>query len=194
MASMNRPPGEVTALLVQAKRSDKEALARLMPLVYNELRCLAAHYMRWERIGHTLQPTALFHEAYLRLVGLDRLDWQDCAPFVGVTSQLMRRILINYARQRIAAQRRGAEGRADFEVPDVATGERPEEILAMHLGVTQLAELNPEPSGAVEMRYFGGMSVEEAAEALGISPRKVKRHWALAKAWLHAELGGRGLS
>jgi RNA polymerase sigma factor (TIGR02999 family) len=191
---MKEPPGEVTALLAQVKRGDADAMGKLMPLVYNELRRLAGHYMRGERPGHTLQPTAVVHEAYLRLVGLDRLDWQNRAQFMGVAAQLMRRILINYARQRIADKRGGAGGRADLDVPDVAAAENPEEMLAVDIAITRLSELSPEQSRVVEMRYFGGMSVEETAEALGISPRTVKRHWALAKAWLHAELSGRGLS
>ncbi len=183
---MNELPGEVTALLKQVKRGDADAMGKLMPLVYRELRRLAEHYMRGERPGHTLQPTAVVHEAYLRLVGMDRLDWQNRAQFLGVAAQLMRRILINYARQRIAAKRGGSGGRADFDVVDVASAEDPEEMLAMDMAITRLGELNPEQSRVVEMRYFGGMSVEETAEALGIAPRTVKRHWALAKAWLHA--------
>ena len=189
---MNEQPGEVTALLARVKGGDQDALGKLMPLVYNELRRLAGLYMRGERPAHTLQPTAVVHEAYMRLAGLDRLDWQNRAQFMGVAAQFMRRILINYARDRIAAKR-GGEARVEFDVAEVAAAENPAEILAVDLAVTRLGELNPEQSRVVEMRYFGGMSVEETAEALGISPRTVKRHWALAKAWLYAELSGRGL-
>jgi RNA polymerase sigma factor (TIGR02999 family) len=169
-------------------------MGKLMPLVYAELRRLAGHYMRGERTGHTLQPTAVVHEAYLRLTGLDHLDWQNRAQFMGVAAQVMRRILLNYARQRVASKRGGKGLRTEFEVPDMATGEKAEEILAVDMAITRLSELNAEQSRVVEMRYFGGMSVEETAEALNISTRSVKRHWALAKAWLHAELSGRGLS
>jgi RNA polymerase sigma-70 factor (ECF subfamily) len=187
------PPGEVTALLAQVKRGDKEAYGRLMPLVYGELRRLAGHYMRGESPGHTLQPTAVVHEAYLRLVGLDRLDWQNRAQFMGVAAQMMRRILVDHARQRVAAKRVGSGGRADVDVLHMARVENPEETLAVDMAVERLRELDPRQSQVVEMRYFGGLSVEETSEALGISTRTVKRHWALAKAWLHAELSGRSL-
>jgi RNA polymerase sigma factor (TIGR02999 family) len=190
---MSESPGDVTALLAQVKRGDQEALGKLMPLVYNELRRLANHYMRGERPEHTLQPTAVVHEAYIRLVGLERLDWQNRAQFMGVAAQFMRRILINYARDRMAGKRSGG-AREDFDIEKVAAAENPVEILAVDTAVTRLGELNPEQSRVVEMRYFGGMSIEETAEALAISPTTVKRHWALAKAWLHAELSGRGLS
>jgi RNA polymerase sigma factor (TIGR02999 family) len=191
---MNEPSGEVTALLALVKRGDQDAMAKLMPLVYRELRRLAGYYMRGERPGHTLQPTAVVHEAYLRLTGLDHLDWQNRAQFMGVAAQMMRRILLNYARQRVASKRGGPRVKTNFEEPGIATGEKAEEILAVDMAVTRLSELNTEQSRVVEMRYFGGMSVEETAEALNISPRSVKRHWALAKAWLHAELSGRPLS
>jgi RNA polymerase sigma factor (TIGR02999 family) len=187
------PGGEVTGLLEQVKHGDKDAYGRLMPLVYNELRRLAGYYMRGERPGHTLQPTAVVHEAYVRLVGLDRLDWQNRAQFMGVAAQMMRRILVDHARHRIAA-RRDPAARVDVDVPDIATLEDPEETLAVDMAIERLRELDPQQSQVVEMRYFGGLSVEETAEVLGISGRTVKRHWALAKAWLHAELSGRGFS
>ena len=192
---MAAPPGEITALLVEWKQGDRDALAKLTPLVYRELRRLAGHYMRGERAGHTLQPTALVHEAYLRLVNQDRADWQNRSHFMGVAAQLMRRILVHHARDRVAAKRGGTRGRTEMDALDVnAVTENPEELLAVDIAVQRLGELNPEQSRVVKMRYFGGMSVEETAEALGISTRTVKRHWALAKAWLHAELAGRGLS
>jgi RNA polymerase sigma factor (TIGR02999 family) len=166
-----------------------------MPLVYGELRRLAGHYMRGERPGHTLQPTAVIHEAYLRLVGLDRTDWQNRAQFVGVAAQLMRRILVDHARRRLRVKRGGAGQKAPIEAAELLVNmDRPEEALAVDMAVTRLAELNPEQSRVVEMRYFGGMSVEETAVTLGISTRTVKRHWSLAKAWLHAELSGRGFA
>jgi RNA polymerase sigma factor (TIGR02999 family) len=190
---MDEQPGDVTALLARVKLGDQDALGKLMPLVYDELRRLAGHYMRGERPEHTLQPTAVVHEAYVRMVGLDRLDWQNRSQFMGVAAQFMRRILINYARDRVAAKRGGTGARAQLDPANLAAGENPEEILAVDMAVARLAELNPEQSRVAEMRYFGGMSVEETAEVLGISPRTVKRHWALAKAWLHAELSGHGL-
>ena len=190
-----RSPGEVTVLLGQLKLGRKEALPKLMPLVYRELRRLAGHYLRDERIGHTLQPTALVHEAYLRLVDQNRADWQNRAQFMGVAAQLMRRILVDYARERAAAKRGGGAVRIDEEGFDLgATPQQSEEVLAVDEALARLNELDPQQAQIVEMRYFGGLSVEEAAEALGISPRTIKRDWAMAKAWLRSELSeGRAL-
>jgi RNA polymerase sigma factor (TIGR02999 family) len=193
-SSPELPQGEVTSLLARVKGGDREALNRLLPLVYRELRLIANNCMRGERPGHTLQPTAVVHEAYLRLAGLDHLDWQNRAQFMGVAAQLMRRILINHARDRIAAKRGAGNVARGVELDDVAAVEKPEEVLAVDAAVEKLAELNPEQGRILEMRYFGGMSVEETAEALDISPRTVKRHWALAKAWLRTELSAEGLS
>ena len=191
---MDKSPGEITLLLAEVKLGQKDALARLMPLVYKELRRLAGHYLRDERIGHTLQPTALVHEAYLRLVGQDRADWQNRAQFMGVAAQLMRRILVDYARERAAAKRGGGAVRIDDEGFDLgATPQQSEEVLAVDEALSRLNELDPQQAKIVEMRYFGGLSVEEAAEALGISPRTVKRDWSMAKAWLRAELSGKML-
>ena len=188
-------PGEVTVLLGQLKLGRKEALPELLPLVYRELRRLAGHYLRDERIGHTLQPTALVHEAYLRLVDQNRADWQNRAQFMGVAAQLMRRILVDYARERAAAKRGGGAVRIDEEGFDLgATPQQSEEVLAVDEALARLNELDPQQAQIVEMRYFGGLSVEEAAEALGISPRTIKRDWAMAKAWLRSELSeGRAL-
>jgi RNA polymerase sigma-70 factor (ECF subfamily) len=184
-----RSPGEVTVLLGQLKLGRKEALPKLMPLVYRELRRLAGHYLRDERIGHTLQPTALVHEAYLRLVDQNRADWQNRAQFMGVAAQLMRRILVDYARERAAAKRGGGAVRIDEEGFDLgATPRQSEEVLAVDEALARLSEMDPQQAQIVEMRYFGGLSVEEAAEALGISPLTVKRDWAIAKAWLRSEL------
>jgi RNA polymerase sigma factor (TIGR02999 family) len=181
---METPAGEVTLLLAQVKGGDQAALGKLIPLVYKELRRLAGHYLRDERIGHTLQPTALVHEAYLRLAGQDRADWQNRAQFMGVAAQLMRRILVDYARQRAAAKR--APGAVDLEFG--ATSDKTEEVLAVDELLGRLTALDPQQGRVVEMRYFGGLSVEETAEALGVSPRTVKRDWAMAKAWLRTEL------
>jgi RNA polymerase sigma factor (TIGR02999 family) len=182
-------PGEVTVLLGQLRLGRKEALPELLPLVYRELRRLAGHYLRDERIGHTLQPTALVHEAYLRLVGQDRADWQNRAQFMGVTAQLMRRILVDYARERAAAKRGGGAVRIDKEGFDLgATPQQSEELLAVDEALDRLSQLHPQQAKVAELRYFGGLSVEEAAEALDISTPTVKRHWAIAKAWLRSEL------
>jgi RNA polymerase sigma factor (TIGR02999 family) len=183
------PPGAVTVLLIRVKSGDQSALAELMPLVYRELRRLAGHFMREERTGHTLQPTALVHEAYLCLVGQDRANWQNRAQFMAIAAQIMRRILLQYARRRAAGKRVAPQpGKGLF-----ARAGRWEEILAVDEALRRLDELAPQQARIAEMRYFGGLSVEEAAEALGISPRTVKRDWAVAKGWLHAELSGGGL-
>ena len=186
---MANPDGEVTLLLAEMKLGHKDALDRLMPLVYAELRRLAGHYLRGERIGHTLQPTALVNEAFLRLVGQNRADWRHRGQFIGVAAQLMRRILVDYARQRAAGKRAGSAVTLDEERLSRGGGiDRTEEILAVEEVLGRLIELDPQQARVVELRYFGGLSVEETAEALAISPRTVKRDWAMARAWLRAQL------
>jgi RNA polymerase sigma factor (TIGR02999 family) len=182
-------PGEVTLLLKELKLGNKDALGQLVPLVYRELRLLAARYLQAERTGHTLQPTALVHELYLRLVQQDHADWKDRAHFLAVAAQLMRRILVDYARARAAAKRDGMATRieiAGFELSGEAP--RTEEILAVDEALDRLAELDPQQTRVVELRYFAGLTIEETAEALGISARTVKREWAMASAWLRNEL------
>jgi RNA polymerase sigma factor (TIGR02999 family) len=185
---MHDSPGEVTLLLAEMKRGNSEALPKLIPLVYHELKRLAAHFLRDEREGHTLQPTALVHEAYLRLTG-QRAVWQNRAQFMGVAARLMRRILVDYARQRAAAKRGGGEMPVDLGSCEIGGGiEQSEEMLAVDEALARLAGLDPQQARVVEMRYFGGMTVEDTAEALAIAPRTVKREWATAKAWLHREI------
>jgi RNA polymerase sigma factor (TIGR02999 family) len=184
--------GEVTLLLAEMRLGHKDALARLMPLVYGELRHLASHYLRGERIGHTLQPTALVHEAFLRLVGQDRAEWKHRGQFIGVAAQLMRRILVDYARQRAAGKRAGAAVTLNEEQLGPEPGaDRTEEILAVEEVLERLANLDPQQARVVELRYFAGLSVEETAEVLEISPRTVKRNRAMARAWLRAQLAER---
>lgn len=184
--------GEVTLLLTQVKRGDQDALAQLIPLVYKELRRLAGHYMRDERIGHTLQPTALVHEVYLRLVGQTRIDWQSRAHFIAVAAQMMRRILVNYALQRKAGKRT-VPAPVDLGWLDQGTAcQHFEEILAVDDALKRLSELDAQQGKVVEMRYFGGFTEEEIAEALGVTSRTVRREWATARLWLHAELSGGG--
>ena len=188
---MAESPGDVTELLAQMRRGQRDALERLLPLVYNELRRLAARYMQQERAGHTLQPTALVHEAYLRLTNQDRANWQNRAQFMGVAGQLMRRILVDHARKRCAAKRHGElatlDESAEKQLADVA---RPEEILAVHLTLERLERLDPQQGKLVELRYFAGLSAEETAAAMGLSLRTVEREWTTAKAWLRAQLAG----
>jgi RNA polymerase sigma-70 factor (ECF subfamily) len=182
-------PGEVTVLLAEPKLGRKAALARLLPLVYKELRRLAGHYLRDERIGHTLQPTALVHEAYLRLVGQERANWQNRAPFMGVAAQLTRRILVDYARESAAAKSGGGAVRIYGEGFHLgASAEQSEQVLAVDEALARLSKLDPQQAQIVEMRSFGALTVEEAAEALGVSPRTIKRGWAMAKAWQRSEL------
>lgn len=190
---MHDSPGEVTLLLAEMKRGNSEALPKLIPLVYHELKRLAAYFLQEEREGHTLQPTALVNEAYLRLAG-QKASWQNRAQFMGVAAQLMRRILVDYARQRIAAKRGGGEMPFDIETCEIGGGvEQSEEMLAVDEALARLAELDPKQAKVVEMRYFGGMTVEETSEALGIAPRTVKREWALAKAWLRVEISAKAV-
>ncbi len=168
-------------LLGELKLGRKDALDRLIPLVYRELRRVAGHYMRDERPGHTLQPTALVHEAFLRLVDQDHADWQNRAQFIGVAAQLMRRLLVDHARGR-RALKRGIPVTMNEEIFNRAAGaDQTEEILAVDEILARLAELDPQQARMVELRYFGGLSVEETAEAMAISARTVKRDWAMAK-------------
>jgi RNA polymerase sigma-70 factor, ECF subfamily len=179
--------GEVTVLLGELKLGRKDAPEKLMPLVHRELRRVAGHYMRDERPGHTLQPTALVHEAFLRLVGQDHANWQNRAQFVGVAGQLMRRLLVDHARAR-RALKRGIPVTLNEEIFQRAGTDQTEEILAVDEVLVRLAELDPQQARVVEPRYFGGLSVVETAEAMAISPRTVKRDWAMAKGWLKTQL------
>ena len=183
-------PGEVTLLLAQMKGGNQDALARLMPLVYRELRLLAGHFMRDERRGHTLQATALVHEAFLRLVDQAHADWQCHTQFTGVAAQLMRRVLVDHARRRATAKREAGVQVTldDAQLNQGANTGQAEEILVVDEVLARLQELDPQQTRVVEMRYFGGLSVEETAEALGISTRTVKCDWAMPKAWLKSQL------
>ena len=179
--------GEVTELLAELKLGRKDALDRLMPLVYRELRRIAGNQMRDERVGHTLQPTALVHEAFLRLVDQSRAGWQNRAQFLGVSAQLMRRLLVDHARKRHAAKR-GIPITLNEEIFQQSPGaDQTEEILAVDEVLARLKELDPRQARVVELRYFGGLSVDETAEALGIAPRTVKLDWAMAKGWMRSE-------
>jgi RNA polymerase sigma factor (TIGR02999 family) len=184
--------GEVTKLLAELESGRKDALDRLIPLVYRELRRIAGHQIRDERVGHTLQPTALVHEAYLRLVDQSRADWQNRAQFVGVAAQLMRRLLVDHARRRRAAKR-SIPVTLNKEILLRSPGaDQTEEILAVDQVLARLAELDSRQARVVELRYFGGLTVEETAEAMGIGARTVKLDWAMAKGWMQSQLSPRG--
>jgi len=181
---------DVTALLDDWSRGDRQALDRLLPLVYRELRGIAARQLRHERNGHTLQPTALVHEAYLRLVEQRNVDWQSRAHFYGVAALVMRRILVDHARRQAAAKRGDNLRRVPLEaVIDGSTGaEIP--VLALDQALSRLEQVDHALARIVELRAFGGLTIDEAAHVLNVSPSTVKRDWRTAKAWLTRELGG----
>jgi RNA polymerase sigma-70 factor (ECF subfamily) len=179
--------GNVTRLLRQLRSGDKDAGAKLIAAVYGELRRLAARSMRRERPGHTLQPTALVHETFLRLVGEGDVEWQDRAHFFGVAARLMREILVDYARKHGAAKRNGGL-RIPLDDSLIISAGRIEEVLAVDQILGRLEELDPRQSRIVELRFFAGLNVEEIAEVMEISTPTVKREWRSAKAWLHSQL------
>jgi RNA polymerase sigma factor (TIGR02999 family) len=184
--------GEVTRLLAEMAIGRSDAQNQLMPLVYQELRRIARNQMRDERSGHTLQPTALVHEAFLRLVDQNRTDWRNRGQFFGVAAQLMRRLLVDHARRRRAAKR-GIPVTLGEEIWKRGPGcDQSEEILAVHQVLGRLAKLDPRQARVVELRYFGGLSVEETAEAIGVATRTVKLDWAMAKGWLRSRLSEGG--
>jgi RNA polymerase sigma factor (TIGR02999 family) len=160
----------------------------LLPLVYAELRQLASSYLRRERQGHTLQPTALVHEAYLRMIDQTQAHWQNRAHFFGVAAQMMRRILIDHARAQQADKRGGEFQKLSLDENIDVSGNRADELVALDDALKRLAEIDPQKSRLVELRFFGGLSVEETAEVLGVSAPTVKRHWRMAKAWLYGEV------
>lgn len=188
---MTGPQGEVTNLLCQLRLGDCQAEEKLVLLVYGELRRLAASYLRRERSDHTLQPTALVHEAYLRLRELRGIEWQSRTHFFALAAQLMRRILIDHARAH-CARKRGGSGEA-VSLDDVLVFSRPrsEQFIALDEALTRLADRDRRQSQIVEMRFFGGLTEEEIATLLAISTRTVKREWRIAKAWLFRELNPR---
>lgn len=179
---------DVTRLLSEMAGGDADAVDRLLPLVYGQLRELARRELQKERDGHTLTATAVVHEAYLRLAELDSITWEGRAHFFGAAAVAMRRVLISYARAR-NAQKRGS-GVVPVSLDDVvvAARERPAQVLALDEALTRLAELNPRQARVVECRFFAGMSIDETAEAVGVSNATVRRDWTMARAWLNREL------
>jgi RNA polymerase sigma factor (TIGR02999 family) len=181
---------DITRVLDQLSNGDPEALDRLLPAVYDQLRGLARRELRRERPDHTLNATALVHEAYLKLVQLDRISWQGRAHFFGAAAQAMRRILIGYARKRNAEKRGSGADHVSLEDVVVAAREAPADLLALDDALTRLEAVDPRQARVVECRYFAGMSVEETAAALDVSPATVKRDWTVARAWLNHALAG----
>jgi len=182
------PPEAITALLQAWSQGDREAGDRLIPLVYRELRRRAVHYFRRERPGHTLQPTALVHEAYVKLIGYN-VPWRNRSHFFGVASNLMRQVLVDHARRRRRAKREGVRVILDDAI-DVSAA-RGVDVVDLDEALTELSGLDPRQGRIVELRYFGGLTLQETAEALGISPATVKRDWNVAKAWLFRRMEGR---
>jgi RNA polymerase sigma factor (TIGR02999 family) len=186
---MTQPPKhEVTKLLIDWSNGDKAALDKLMPLIHEELRRLAHYYMSRERADHTLQTTALVNEAYLRLVNRKEVHWQNRTHFFAIAATVMRTILVDYARSRGYAKRGGGNCKTELDEAMVISQERAEEVLALDDVLKQLAVLDPNQSRIVELRFFGGLTIEETAEVLKLSPATIKREWKTAKAWLYREL------
>ena len=185
---MTPSPGEVTQLLVDWGNGDKAALDRLTPLVHEELHRLAHRHMRLERPNHTLQTTALVNEAYVRLVDQRNLHWKNRAHFFSIASRLMRRILVDLARAHYGPKRGGGVPQVSLDEAAILSQERAGELVALDEALTRLAKMDERKSKVVELRFFGGMSVEETAEALGVSPITIKRDWSTAKAWLYREI------
>jgi RNA polymerase sigma-70 factor, ECF subfamily len=181
-------PTGVTELLLAWGDGDHAALDKLIPLIYDELRRLAAHYLHRERPNHTLQPTALVNEAYLRLVDQTRTKWRGRAHFFGAAAQVMRRILVDYARQHGAAKRGGGGQMVTLDEGVALAQEREVNLLALDEALTRLEALDPQKSRIVELRFFGGLSIEQTAEVLGVSTATVTRQWRTTKTWLHREL------
>jgi RNA polymerase sigma factor (TIGR02999 family) len=183
-----RSPQGITELLGRWSRGDEEALDQLMPLVYGELRRLAGAYLRRERQEHTLQPTALVNEAYLKLVRQRNMPWQNRAQFFGVAAQLMRRILVDHARANYASKRGGHQVHVSLKNIRASETQVEADVLALHDVLNRLAEIDPDQSRIVELRFFGGLTIEETAEVMQVSHSTVEREWKLAKAWLKREL------
>jgi RNA polymerase sigma-70 factor (ECF subfamily) len=186
---MDHPSGEdVTILLAELTKGDKEAASKLIPMVYDELRRLAGGYMRRERGDHTLQATALVHEAYLKLVEQRSVDWQGRAHFFGIAAQVMRRILVDHARGHLREKRGSGQQAVPLDEALVFAPEQSMELVKLDEALKRLSKLDPRQGRIVELRFFGGLTVEQTADLLGISPKTVKRDWSMAKAWLHGDL------
>jgi len=186
MTTLTRSTGDnLTGLLIEWRQGDKTALDRITPLVYDELRRIAHRYVQREREGHTLQTTALVNEAYLRLAGQQRIDWQNRSHFFAVTAQVMRHILIDHARRRHFTKHGGGARQVSLEDAALMSQERAAELIALDEALDELAKLDQRKSRVVELRYFGGLSLEETAEVLEVSLMTVRRDWRVAKAWLY---------
>ncbi|MBM3752676.1 MAG: sigma-70 family RNA polymerase sigma factor [Acidobacteria bacterium] len=183
------PKDEITTLLHRFQEGDEDAQSQLVKMVQHELRVIAARYMRREKQGHTLQTTALVNEAYMKLVQMKGANWKDRAHFFAVAAQIMRRILVDHARKRIAGKRGGGFDLLPLDEGLVFSPQRSDELVRLDEAMTRLAEHDVRACKVIELRFFGGLSIEETAEVLNCSPRTVKREWTFARAWLREELG-----
>ena len=179
------PAENVTGLLIEWSNGDQTAYERLVPMVYAELHRLAHHYMNRERVDHTLQTTALVNEAYVRLVDQKRMQWQNRAQFFGICAELMRRILVDYARQQQYQKRGGGAQRVTLEETSQVTEEKTADLVALDEALTRLAKFDPRKALVVELRFFGGLNVDETAEVMGIHSNTVIRDWSAARSWLY---------
>jgi RNA polymerase sigma factor (TIGR02999 family) len=185
------PQGAITQWLLDGARSDKEGLDGMLPLVYDELHRLATQYLSREATGHTLQPTALLNEAYLRLVDQRRVDWRNRAQFLGVAANMMRRILVNHARDRVALKRGGEARPVSLSVIESPSGRPDIDLIALEGALERLATVDVRKSRVVELKFYGGLTTEEIAEVLQISGATVEREWAFARAWLYEAIEGK---
>ena len=186
---MQEAPGDITALLLRWREGEVEARDRLIPLVHDELHRIARQYMAGERANHTLQPTALVNEAYLRLVGVQRVAWADRTHFLAMSARIMRRVLVDFARKRRSQKRGAGDILVSFNQQLPVTDETEAGVMALNDALDALAEFDERKSRVVELRFFGGLSVDETAQVLEVSADTVMRDWRLAKAWLSRELG-----
>jgi RNA polymerase sigma factor (TIGR02999 family) len=186
----DRRKGGITELLIEWSEGRREALDQLLPLVYDELRGIASRYLRREPADHTLQPTALVHEAYVRLIDQRRVRWRNRAHFYAVAAQMMRRILVDHARTRRAEKRGAGWERVPFVEDETAAASGDVDVVALDEALQRLATFDAQQERIVELRYFGGLTIDEVAEVIGISAATVVREWTIAKAWLRAELSG----
>ena len=186
---MQSPPNEITGMLIEMTNGNQDAVNQILPHIYDELKRLASSYLRRERADHTLQPTALVHEAYMKLIDQKRVQWQNRAHFFGIAAQVMRRILMDHARKHQAGKRGGEAEKLQLEEEIlVVSHDKSAELIALDDALQALAAIDEQKSKIVELRYFGGLSIEETAEVMGVSVPTINRQWRMAKAWLYSQL------
>lgn len=189
---MSQSDGDsITEMLIELTEGNKDVVNHILPHIYDELRRLASSYLRKERSNHTLQPTALVHEAYMKLIDQNRVKWQNRAHFFGIAAQVMRRILMDHARKHQAEKRGGEFEKLPIEEEIlIVSQDKSAELIALDEALDELAKIDPDKARIVELRYFGGLSIEETAEVMGVSVPTINRHWKMAKAWLYSQVSG----